>query len=457
MRKRWLQVGIAWCIALSIHVSALGQCRVVQVAAGSAHSMALGQDGRLWGWGSNGFGQLGIGTFDDRDLPIEVAALSDVTSVGCGSAHVMALAANGDLWVWGGNGRGQLGNGGSAHVSLPFHLLTGAVVVGAGHWHSLAVLDDDRVLAWGENGAGALGDGSKDDSNTPVEVVGLTGVRLTQVVGGNGHSLGLASDGMVWAWGSNLNGQLGDGTTVDSLVPKQVPGLSDVVAIAAGSQTSHAVVSDGSVRGWGSGNLGNGTPDASSVPVRAATSNVVGIDGTKVYVLIVRGDGSVWGWGSNRLGGLGQDPDTVPWLGLPTRIDGPERVVSVAVGSWHSLAADEDGVVWAWGWNLYGQLGNGTTTDSTVPIPLNPDPIPPGQGNVLRAVRLGDDVELSFAAAPATSWRLYHDPDKLSLGTTPLVPDAVTPTYTDLGAIPRAGSEYYQLRGLSPCSSTPGP
>jgi len=457
MRKRWLQVGIAWCVALSIHVSALGQCRIVQVAAGGDFSMALGQDGRLWGWGYNGYGQLGIGTFDDRNLPIEVAAPSDVTSVGCGADHTMALTANGDLWVWGKNGNGQLGNGGGASVSLPLRLLSGAAVFGAGHWHSLAVLADGTVLAWGQNARGALGDGSKDDSNTPVEVVGLAGVRLTQVVGGNGHSLGLASDGTVLAWGSNAYGELGDGTTVDSLVPNQVPGLSDVVAIAAGSSNSYAVTDDGSVWGWGNGNLGDGSPDASSVPVRAATSNVVGIDGTKVHVLTVRGDGSVWGWGANRFGGLGQDPDSVSWLGLPTRIDGPEAVVSVAVGAWHSLAADEDGVVWAWGWNSRGQLGNGTTTDSIVPIPLNPDPIPPGQGNVLRAVRLSDDVELSFAGAPATSWRLYHDPDKLSLGTTPLLPDAVTPTYVDLGAIPRSGSEYYQLRGLSPCSSTPGP
>jgi len=90
MQKRWLQVGIAWCVALSIHVSALGQCRVVQVAAGTAFSMALGQDGRLWGWGYNGYGQLGIGTFDDRSLPIQVATLSDVMSVGAGARHVMA-------------------------------------------------------------------------------------------------------------------------------------------------------------------------------------------------------------------------------------------------------------------------------------------------------------------------------------------------------------------------------
>ena len=94
---------------------------------------------------------------------------------------------------------------------------------------------------------------------------------------------------------------------------------------------------------------------------------------------------------------------------------------------------------------------------SSGPVWRSPDPIPPDQGNVLRAVRRGIDVELSFVGAAATLWRLYHDPDKLSLGTTPLLPDAVTTTYLDVGAIPRTGSEYYQLRGLSPCSLTPGP
>jgi len=224
------------------------------------------------------------------------------------------------------------------------------------------------VRAWGSNVVGQLGDGTHLDPGLPVYSAGLSGVSA--VAAGAFHSLALKEDGTVWAWGWNSQGQLGDGTTTDRTVPVQVAGLSGVRAIAAGGYHSLAVKYDGTVWAWGwnvVGELGDGTTIGRLTPVRVqALGGVTSVSAGVYHNLALAGDGTVWSWGWNGVGQLG-DGTTVD-RHVPIQIRGSSGGVAVAAGAYHSLALHSAGVAAAWGWNALGQLGDGTTVDRHSPV-----------------------------------------------------------------------------------------
>jgi len=281
---------------------------------------------------------------------------------------------------------------------------------------------------------------------------------LVAVTAGGSHSLAIVSDGAVWAWGDNRNGQLGDGSNVDSHVPVRVRDLTDVTAVAGGAYHSLALRGDGTVWAWGLnqwGELGDGTNDDSSVPVRVAgLTGVRAVAAGGDYSLALLDDGTVWSWGLNEWATLGNG--TTADSSLPVRVAGLTGVGAIAAGLGHAHALAGDGTVWSWGYNWWGELGDGSPVQY-LPSDVEMDAVPRDQGNVLRAVKRPPDVELLFAGAPASGWRLYRGPGKKTIGATPLLPDVESPAFTDPGAVLAAGDFYYDLRGLSPCTSTPGP
>lgn len=273
------------------------------------------------GW--NGWGQLGDGTRAERHGAVGVAGRTDVRAVAAGAYHSLSLQSDGSVWAWGWNGLGQLGDGTTVERTGAVRVggLTNVVAITAGAYHSIAVKADGSVWAWGWNGLGQLGDGTTIDRPTPVRVAGLVGVRGVKVAGGAFHTLLLAADGTVRAWGWNGLGQLGDGTTIERQLPVPVPGLADTVSVAAGAYHSLALAADGTVRAWG--------------------------------------------W--NALGQLG-DGTTVE-RDRPVRVPGLPPVVALAEGAYfHALAVGADGSTWAWGWNVFGQVGDGTTVDRHSPV-----------------------------------------------------------------------------------------
>ncbi|HZH79216.1 MAG TPA: hypothetical protein VEY88_24530 [Archangium sp.] len=238
----------------------------------------------------------------------------------------------------------------------------------AGGFHSLSLREDGTAWAWGSNGNGQLGDGTNTVRLTPGRVVGL--VNVTSIAAGRTHSLALKNDGTVWAWGDNRYGQLGDGTLTNRNTPVQVLGLTGAVAIAASDLHSLAVMRDGSLRAWGDnsyGQLGDGTTTARSTPVRVVgLSGVLTIALGSSHSLAFRQDGTVWAWGDNRYGQLG-DGTTID-RSTPTQLVGISDGLGVAGGISHSLVLRQDGTVWACGGNGSGQLGDGTTTNRLTPV-----------------------------------------------------------------------------------------
>ncbi len=341
--------------------------------AGSIHSVFLKNDGTVWAWGSNNYGQLGDGTTAERHTP--VSGLTGVTeiSVGSGSVHSLALKSDSTVWAWGYNYYGQLGDGTiiERHTPVPVSGLTDVITIAAGSHHSLAVKSDGTVWAWGSNQFGKLGNGTIIDSSTPVQVSDLTGV--TAVAADLFHSLALKSDGTVWAWGSNF-GRLGDGTTTERHTPVQVIGLTAVTAIAVGMNHSLALKSDGTVWAWGSnanGQLGDGTTTQSLTPVQVIglTTDVIAIAAGSYHSLALKSDGTVWAWGSNTNGQLGDN--TIIERHTPVQVSNLTGVTAIAGGYYHSLASKSDGTVWAWGSNASGQLGDGTITESHTPVQVS--------------------------------------------------------------------------------------
>jgi alpha-tubulin suppressor-like RCC1 family protein len=302
------------------------------------------------------------------------------SNVSVGTGHALVADASGRVLAWGANASGQLGNGTTGASSTPVQAwgVSNAVPtaggVAAGDAHSLAVVSDGVVLAWGANASGQLGNNSTTASAAPVVVPNLRGV--VAVAAGANFSMALKSDGTVWSWGQNTNGQLGDGSTTNRLVPTQVSALTSVVSIGAGSTSAYAVRSDGTARSWGqntNGQLGDGSTTQRTTPVTVSGLTGVSlrpgaVDGGSNHAVAVRADGTVAAWGSNNNGQLGANPATVTSSSTPLTVSGLTAVASVAAGVQHTLAVRADGTARSWGQNSTGQLGNGSTTNSWPPV-----------------------------------------------------------------------------------------
>jgi alpha-tubulin suppressor-like RCC1 family protein len=343
------------------------------VGAGDNHSIALATDGLVYAWGNNSNGELGDRTFTSHKSPAAVSTITNIVEVAAGAYHSLALENDGTVWSWGDNLRGQLGDGTVTDRNSPVQVssLTNAVAVAAGANHSLALEDDGTVWAWGFNTDGQLGDGTTTQRTSPVEVSDLTDVIA--IGAGRTHSLAVKSDGSVWTWGDNGYLQLGDGSGTDQNTPIHVEGLTGIVAVTGGEGHSLALRDDGRVFAWGSGSLGrlgNGSTLDRPYPVPTLVSDGIAISAGRLHSVVVKVDGTIWGFGSNTNGQVG-DGTTTSSILSPVQLSGPTDAVGVAGALLHSLGVTSDGIVWGWGMNVYGQVGDGTTVTRLAPVQVS--------------------------------------------------------------------------------------
>jgi alpha-tubulin suppressor-like RCC1 family protein len=329
------QLGDGTALDRASPVRVSGLVDVTAVAAGDGHSVALTDDGTVWTWGRNDHEQLGYDTGAARcgtkyitcsKMPNPVANLSNITAVAAGDKHTVALGDDGRVWAWGYNWKGQLGDGTTTDSLIPVEVstLVDVVAIAAGSNHSIALKDDGTVWAWGDNDDGQLGDGTTIDRPTPVAVSAF--VDVVAIAAGSNHSIALKNNGTVWAWGENKSGRLGDGTTTNRLTPIQVSELFDVIAIAAGQSHTIALRADGTVWAWGNngdGRLGNGESGSSErTPVQVSgLGNIVAIAAGGSSTFALKDDGSVWAWGNNDDRQLGDC--TTTGRTTPVQVTGP--------------------------------------------------------------------------------------------------------------------------------------
>lgn len=333
-----------------------GAPKVVSLAGGFIHSLALKSDGSVWAWGGNAIGQLGIGTTTDAPAPVQVPGLADVIAIAAGDYHSLALRRDGTVWAWGANYSGQFGDGTTTSSTLPVPTagLTGVIAVTAGAYHSVALKADGTVWAWGEDAVGTV---QVPFDILPLQVEGLT--RIQAIAAKTGYTFALKDDATVWAWGSGGYGELGTGQVQATATPVQAGYYTGATALAPGNSFSLALKGDGTVLAVGNntyGKLGDGTTTNALIPVQASgLSGVVAVSAGSMSSLALKGDGTVWAWGSNGLGqlGTGSGPDSsVPVL-VPSLAD----IARISAGSRHCLALQRDGTVWSWGYNDHGQIG----------------------------------------------------------------------------------------------------
>jgi len=370
---------------------------LVGLGTWSSFARADGGPGSVLAWGYNGYGELGNGTITSSNVPVAVSAGAippgtTITQIAAGRDHSLALSSSGQLYAWGDNEDGELGNGTETASSVPVAVSappgTTFVQIAAEDDGSLALSSTGQVYAWGYNGQGELGDGSTTNSDTPVAVSAGAipgGTTITQIAGGGSHSLALSSTGQLYTWGLNEYGQLGDSTITNSSVPVAVsagaiPAGATITQIAAGALHSLALSSTGQLYTWGLnvyGQLGDGTTTNSDVPVAVsagaipAGATITQIAAGALHSLALSSTGQLYTWGLNEYGQLGDGSTTnssVPVAVSAGAIPAGATITQIAGGEYHSLALSSTGQLYAWGKNANGELGDGTNSNSSVPV-----------------------------------------------------------------------------------------
>lgn len=300
----------------------------IDVAGGySGHMCALRDDRTVWCWGLGSSGQLGNGFNSTSRTPVQVSNLTNVQSIVGGYRHTCAIKTDGSMWCWGEGG--AVGYGQTGNKNVPTQVIgmeSGVIGMAAGASYSCAAKSDGSVKCWGANGNGRLGDGTTNTALSPVNVSGLTNVIA--MTGGYDHTCATKSDRTVWCWGARAFGQLGDGpnTGGDQLTPVQVTGLTDAYVLSTGDHHNCAVKLDRTVWCWGKnsdGQIGDGTKANAVVPKKvlnidnASSVTAIGYNHTCATKI----DGSAWCWGNNGSGQLGNNQLGTPSL-VPVRVSG---------------------------------------------------------------------------------------------------------------------------------------
>ena len=380
----------------------------------------IDKKGKVYTWGFNSYGQLGDGTTNDSNTPICISDIEgsslkekNIVDIYGDGSTIIAKDSNGKLYSWGGNYRGTLGNGTTDDSSMPICIsevedstLNGKNIVDVYNNDGAVIAKDSsgKLYSWGYNEYGQLGNGTKDDSNMPIcisdiENSPLKGKNIVDIYGNDSTIIVKDSSGKLYSWGYNSCGQLGNGTTdndgnmpicISDIENSVLKGKDIVDVVYVQSEIGYryytiiAKDSSGKLYAWGNnycGTLGNGTTTNSSMPICISDIENSSLNGKRIvkiyeeymYIIVKDNRGKLYTWGSNSSGQLGNGTTTNS--SMPVCISDIEtsplkekNIVDVYNNDGAVIAKDSSGKLYSWGYNEYGQLGNGTRNNSSMPI-----------------------------------------------------------------------------------------
>lgn len=401
---------------------------VADYYGGTGNDLVLQWANTRWlSWGRNEYGQLAQGHPFQANIPAPLTTAGvlvgkTILAVAAGTDHALALCADGTLAAWGANLNGQLGNTGTGDSDRPVlvdqsGILAGqrVIAIAAGNRFSLALCENGMVAAWGDNYYGQLGSGGDYPLAprwVPTSQGALVGKTVVGVAAGAFHALALCADGTLAAWGWGNRGQMGNGTLVSSYLP--VPVAMDsllagktITRFGTGAYHCMVLCTDGTLATWGNngwGELGINSRVNQAVAVAPVTNGVlngktiVSVAGDGTGTMAFCSDGTLATWGDNVNGNLGNGTtatySAVPVLVNRTGVLAGKTIARADV----RMALCTDGTLVAWGDNSYGQLGNNSTTHSSVPVLVNTSALGAGE-TVVSTVR-GRDFRFAMVASP---------------------------------------------------------
>jgi alpha-tubulin suppressor-like RCC1 family protein len=349
------------------------------VSSGLLHNCGRTSDGVAFCWGYNSNGELGNGSTANRSTPVPVSGGLSLASIRAGGNHSCGVTTGGAAYCWGDNLVGELGNGSTTSSSTPVAVAGGlmfAAVSPGLQSHTCGLTIGGAAYCWGFGAQGQLGNDSTSNESTPVAVSG--GLNFASVTAGAFHSCGVTTGGAAYCWGSNDSGQLGNGLTTSSSTPVPVSGGLTFAAVSAGSLHTCGVTTGGAVYCWGFngyGQLGNGTTLRSSSPVPVSGGfSFTSVSAGGLYSCGITTGGAAYCWGNNFEGELGNGATTgviSSNSSTPVAVSGGLAFATLSAGVFQSCAVTTGDAVYCWGFNAYGQLGNGTTSDSNTPVAIS--------------------------------------------------------------------------------------
>ncbi|MDP6661833.1 MAG: hypothetical protein QF545_02700 [Candidatus Thalassarchaeaceae archaeon] len=374
-----------------------------------------------------------------------VGSIHSLTAIGAGFNYTCVVMDNNGMKCWGRGADGYLGNGNNydihtpVNVNMPTHPPNAVEMSGGDGHHSCLIASNGSFYCWGEDGSGQIGHGHYSCWGACWEPHGpstLGGQAALTIVTGLHHTCAIAVDLTLYCWGQDIKGQVGNGEGVTDVLAPQEIGLPlgrTAVSINAGMDATCVILDNGSGMCWGSnqyGHLGDGTNDSSDIPtpisVLPENRSLVALDVGFMHTCGILDDGSVYCWGNNSHGQLGDGTNITSAYARAASLPPGRMAISIDAGREHTCAILDDSSAYCWGRNTEGQIGDGTTDNSSTPVSVS---MPSGLG--VAEITAGN----FHTCAVATNGSVYcwggHGQGALGLGEDV---DSDIPAFVDLGA-----------------------
>jgi alpha-tubulin suppressor-like RCC1 family protein len=337
----------------------------------------LFSDGGLFSWGLGTTGQLGDNTAVTKSSPVQtVSAGNNWKQVSCGTTYTAAIKTDGTLWAWGAGGNGRLGSGSITNRSSPVQTSSGGtnwkqVSCGAGPFTG-SIKTDGTLWMWGLNTDGQLGNNTVTGVSSPIQTIS-SGADWKQVSVGSAHTAAVKTNGTLWLWGLGTSGQLGNNAATSRSSPVQtVSGGTNWRQVATSTNSTACIKTDGTLWTWGingGGQLGDNSIASKSSPVQTVSggTNWKQVSAKGSHAAAIKTDGTLWLWGGNSFGALGTNNTTSRSSPVQT-VSGGTNWKQVECGDDSTACIKTDGTLWLWGLGSNGRIGDNAATSRSSPV-----------------------------------------------------------------------------------------